>query len=72
MERKDSSDLLSHTKLVNPEMFTIKTALNNSCQCFVSGIGIGYLQPEKQTFIVHNGEVYICATAIKDATIKHS
>lgn len=39
------------------------------------GIGIG-IQPHqvhyKQTFIVHNGEVYIRAAAIKDATIKHS
>jgi hypothetical protein len=27
--------------------------------------------PKPQTFIIHNGKVYILASAIKDATINH-
>lgn len=42
---------------------------------YIAGLGIGIpyqTHQVKQTFIVHNGEVYIRAAAIKDATIKHS
>lgn len=52
-------------------------ALKADSNGYLSGIGIGipiqtYQVLAKQTFIVHNGEVYIRAAAIKDATIKHA
>lgn len=34
------------------------------------GIGVPAYQSSKQTFIVHNGEVYIRAAAIESGTIK--
>jgi hypothetical protein len=42
---------------------------------FVSGFGVGIQPPvanHAQTFIVHNGQVYIRASCLKEATIKHS